>query len=162
MAKRSFFMKRLIVLLAIIAAVWACKQKGTEPVSMSVSEDGNVTEQPSVKPEVKPEQPTFQDSLANDPSKGAEQFEGLSFSKGAETLSIVGETINDKRITCLVFADGNKVVLRKESHSPAYPGFSPFFYDTKDGVGSAIFAIDGTLTLGTNAGHDSDAYRLIK
>lgn len=155
-------MKRLIVLLAIIAAVWACKQKGTEPVSMSVSEDGNVTEQPSVKPEVKPEQPTFQDSLANDPSKGAEQFEGLSFSKGAETLSIVGETINDKRITCLVFADGNKVVLRKESHSPAYPGFSPFFYDTKDGLGSAIFAIDGTLTLGTNAGHDSDAYRLIK
>lgn len=144
-------MKRLIVLLAIIAAVWACKQKGTEPVSMSISEDGNVTEQP-----------TFQDSLANDPSKGAEQFEGLSFSKGAETLSIVSETINDKRITCLVFADGSRVVLRKESHSPAYPGFSPFFYDTKDGVGSAIFATNGTLTLGTNAGYDSDAYRLIK
>lgn len=150
-------MKRLIVLLAIIAAVWACKQKGTEPVSMSVSEEGNVTEQPTVKPE----QPIFQDSLANDPSKGAEQFEGLRFSKEGQTLSIVGD--NGK--TYLVFTDNSRVELVKKAHSPAYPGFSPFFYDTDgDGYeeGHATFAINGTLTLGTNAGYDSDAYRLIK
>lgn len=143
-------MKRLIVLLAIIASVWACKQKATEPVSMSVSEEGNVTEQP-----------IFQDSLANDPSKGAEQFEGLRFYDGEKTLSIVG----DNGITYLVFADGSRVALVKKSHSPAYPGFSPFFYDTDgDGYeeGHATFAINGTLTLGTNAGYDSDAYRLIK
>lgn len=150
-------MKRLIVLLAIIASVWACKQKGTEPVSMSVSEEGNVTEQPTVKPE----QPIFQDSLANDPSKGAEQFEGLRFYDGEKTLSIVG----DNGITYLVFADSSRVELVKKSHSPAYPGFSPFFYDTDgDGYeeGHATFAINGTLTLGTNAGYDSGAYRLIK
>lgn len=139
-------MKRLIVLLAIIASVWACKQRGTEPVSMSVSEEGNVTEQP-----------IFQDSLANDPSKGAEQFEGLRFSDGAETLSIVGE---DGK-TYLVFADGSRVELVKKSYSPAYPAFSPFHFDTDAGEGSAVFVTNGMLTIGTNHG-DGPVYRLIK
>lgn len=143
-------MKRLIVLLAIIASVWACKQKATEPVSMSVSEEGNVTEQPTVKPEQK--------TFAIDPKGEASSYEGFSFSKGAETLSIVGE---DGK-TYLVFADGSRVELVKKSHSPATPYNSPFFFDVEEGLGSALFAIDGTLTLGTNAGYDSDAYRLIK
>lgn len=147
-------MKRLIVLLAIIAAVWACKQKGTEPVSMSVSEDGNVTEQPSVKPEQK--------TFTIDPKGEAASYEGFSFSNEAgKTISIVG--VNGK--TCLVFADGNNPV---ELVKPTYPNQtsypdknSLFNYKTDNGLGYALFAIDETITIGTNHGN-SDAYRLIK
>ena len=135
-------MKRLIVLLAIIASVWACKQKGTEPVSMSVSEEGNVTEQKT---------------FAIDPKGEASSYEGFSFSNGAETLSIVG----DNGITYLVFADGSRVELVKKAYSPAYPDFSPFHFDTDAGEGSAVFAINETLTIGTNHG-DGPEYRLIK
>lgn len=140
-------MKRLIVLLAIIAAVWACKQKGTEPVSMSVSEEGNVTEQKT---------------FTIDPKGEAASYEGFSFSNEAgKTISIVG--VNGK--TYLVFADGNNPV---ELVKPTYPNQtsypdknSLFNYKTDNGLGYALFAIDETITIGTNHGN-SDAYRLIK
>ena len=138
-------MKRLIVLLAIIASVWACKQKGTEPVSMSVSEEGNVTEQKT---------------FAIDPKGEASSYEGFSFSNGAETLSIVGE---DGK-TYLVFADGSRVELRKPTYpnQTSYPDKNTLFnFDVEEGLGSALFAIDETLTLGTNHG-DGPEYRLIK
>lgn len=139
-------MKRLIVLLAIIAAVWACKQKGTEPVSMSVSEEGNVTEQKT---------------FTINPKGEAASYEGFSFSnEEGKTISIVGD--NGK--TYLVFADGSRVELVKPTYpnQTSYPDKNSLFnYKTDNGLGYALFAIDETITIGTNHGN-SDAYRLIK